>query len=78
MNKKIVAFLEISIIILAMAYYIIKIMIPEYKENTGSSDRFINSSQVVNLVEVRIDKQTDFMLAYNAKGRIIHLFFFGY
>ena len=76
MNKKLLIVLEMMIIFLAMIYYVVKEMIPEYKENRGSSDHFINSSQVVNLIEIEIDHGLDFVIALNEKTQISHLYFF--
>ena len=76
MNKKIVVFIEIIFVVVAMLYYVIKIMIPEYKENYGESDKFIQEKSYKNMVEVRIDDGCDFGLVFDNNGKIYHLFFF--
>ena len=76
MKNKLVIVLEICIILGALLFYIVKVMIPEYRESQGSSDSFIRSSRVANMVEIRIDGTTDFALLLDQEGNIYHLFFF--
>ena len=76
MKNKLVVLLEIFIIIGVMLFYMIKVMIPEYRESQGSSDSFVRSSYVINMIEICIDDTTDFALLLNQKGDIYHIFFF--
>lgn len=76
MNKKLVILLEIVLIIVGITYYVVKIGIPEYKASMGSSDPFINSKKYNNLIEIKINQNTDFGIIIDEDGNINHLFFF--
>ena len=52
MEKKIKILLEIIIIIIAITYYIVKIMMKKLKNMYGSSDRIVNPDKCVNIIEI--------------------------
>lgn len=76
MKKHTLTIIEIIIIFAIMIYYSIAVMIPEYRKSQGSSDHFIKSSQVSNMIEIYIDSSTDFALVLDLEGNIYHIFFF--
>lgn len=75
-RKYLIMILEIVLISVALFYYVIKIMIPEYRASQGSSDTFIRSSKYQNMIEVVINETTDFGIILDKEGKINHLFFF--
>lgn len=76
MERKIVVILELLAIMIALIVYSIVVVIPEYKNKIGSSDSFVQSSHYRNMIEVKIDSQTDFAFLINEEGKVYHLFFF--
>ncbi len=76
MNKKITIFIEISIVVIAIIYYVVAIMIPDFQKSQGSSDGFIKTNKYQNLIKIKIDDATDFALVLDSEGKIYHIFFF--
>ena len=75
MEKKLIILFEVLCIIGFVVYYCIVELIPEYREKYGSSDTFLNSNRYVNMVEIVIDDDMDFSLAWDSKNTVFHLFF---
>lgn len=75
MEKKIKILLEIIIIIIAITYYIVKIMMPDLKNMYGSSDRIVNPDKCVNIIEIKIDNNIDFMYLLDSNKKIYHIIF---
>lgn len=76
MNKKILVLCEILFILGASIFYIIKEVVPELKEEFGSSDVLIKTDYYKNMVEFKIDNATNFGLVINEDKEIYHLMFF--
>ena len=76
MKKRFVVLFEIFLIVIGLLYYTFKIMMPEYRNQKGSSDQYIKSDLYSNMIEIQIDGETDFALVLNQEGTIYHLFFF--
>lgn len=76
MERKILVVIEIVVILLFSIIYIFKEVIPEYKNNIGSSDRFINTSDYKNMFEFNIDNKINFSLVINEEKKIYHIMFF--
>ena len=76
MEKKIRIIFEILFVMGFAIYYTITIIVPEYKEKYGSSDKFLLTGHIINLFEINIDNGAHFSLAYNKKEQIYHIFFF--
>lgn len=76
MSNRLIVALELLGIAIALVVYSVMIVIPEYKEKLGSSDSFVNAGQYKNMIEIRLDSQTDFALLLNQKGEVYHIFFF--
>ena len=75
MNRKVVVLLECFAIFVALIVYSIRVVIPEYKEKLGSSDRFLNTNHFQNMIEIRMDS-LDVALLINEEKEVYHLFFF--
>lgn len=76
MKNKLIIIFEIIFIISAMAYYVVKELIPEYKRQFGSSDKIVNSEKCINIIEVKINNNIDYMYLINKEEKIYHLIFF--
>ena len=70
MEKKIRIIFEILFVMGFAIYYTITIIVPEYKEKYGSSDKFLLTGHIINLFEINIDNGAHFSLAYNKKEQI--------
>ncbi|MBP5678999.1 MAG: hypothetical protein J6X28_04150 [Bacilli bacterium] len=75
MNKK-GMLLEFLLVIVLLVLYTIFVVYPDYKKSQGSSDAFIRSDDYENMIEIRINDQTDFAYILNSKEQVYHLFFF--
>ena len=75
MPKKFVFILEIIAIILASFYYVLKEVIPDYKKNIGSSDKFINLENYENMVEFEIPNKINFAVIINKNKSIYQIIF---
>ena len=75
-EKRILLIVEIILIIGGLLFFTFKDAIPEYKSNYGSSDKFINTSNYKNLIEIEIDNKIDFGLIINDKYKISNIMFF--
>ncbi len=76
MAKKIIIILEIVFVIIALGYYTIKVLIPEYRDTHGSSDPFMKTKEYQNMVEIKVDDSIHFALAMNREKQIFYIFFF--
>ena len=76
MEKKLRIIFELVFILGAFVYFTIKLVIPDIKEQFGSSDRFINTSSYVNMFEVNIDNNIRYALVVNNEEKVYHLMFF--
>ena len=76
MEKKLRILFEVLFVICLCGYYVVKVMIPEYREKYGSSDAFVKTSQYQNMFEVQIDDTIHFAYLLNRKKSIYHIFFF--
>ena len=76
MKNKLIIIFEIIFIISAMAYYVVKELIPDYKRQFGSSDKIVNSEKCINIIEVKINNNIDYMYLINKEEKIYHLIFF--
>lgn len=76
MNKKIVIILEVLFVIIAFGYYILKIMIPEYREMYGSSDKLFSYSKYNSMYEFLYEDGTNFSIIVDKNGMVYHMFFF--
>lgn len=75
-ENKLLLIIEVFLIIGGLVFFTIKEAIPEYKSNYGSSDKFINTSNYKNLIEIKIDNKIDFGLIINEKHKINNILFF--
>ena len=75
MPKKFVFILEIIAIILASFYYILIEVIPDYKKNIGSSDKFINLENYENMLEFEIPNKINFAVIINKNKSIYQIIF---
>lgn len=75
MPKKFVFLLEIIAIILASFYYILIEVIPDYKKNIGSSDKFINLENYENMLEFEITNKINFAVIINKNKSIYQIIF---
>ena len=76
MEKKLTIIFEIVFVLVLIGYYIIKVMLPEYREKYGSSDTFLRTKNYNNLYEMKIDNNVHFAFVLNDKKQIYHIFFF--
>lgn len=76
MNKRFRILIEVGIMLALCGFYVIKVMIPEYREKYGSSDTFIKTKDYQNLFEVEIQPNIHFAFVYNHKKQIYHILFF--
>lgn len=76
MQKKMLIFVEVLFIIVAMVYYLVIEVIPEYKTKYGSSDSIINSSRYSNMIEFNIDDLANFGLIIDSERCVYHIMFF--
>lgn len=76
MKKKYVIILEILIILIGYLYYVITISVPKLKSSFGSSDKFINTDNYANMIDISIDSNTSFSLLIDKNKKIYHIFFF--
>ena len=76
MEKKIKIIIEIILFFILLAYCVITVVIPKYKNKYGSSDKYIFTSNYVNIFEIDIKDNAHFSLLYNKKGKIYHILFF--
>ena len=74
MEKKLRILFEVLFVVILCGFYIVKVMIPEYKEKYGSSDTFIKTKNYQNLFEIKIDNLR-FAYVYNDKKQIYHILF---
>ena len=74
MEKKLRILFEVLFVVILCGFYIVKVMIPEYREKYGSSDTFIKTKNYQNLFEIKIDNLR-FAYVYNDKKQIYHIFF---
>ena len=75
MEKKLVIIFEIIFVIVAIGYYVVKEMIPEYKTMYGSSDKIVNSEKMTNMIEVKVDDNIDFIIMFDDNEKIYHMMF---
>lgn len=76
MNNKVLIIGEILFIIGASIFYIIKEVVPDLKEEYGSSDRFIKTDYYKNMLEFKIDNEINFGIVINEQKELYHLMFF--
>jgi len=76
MNNKWMIIGEVLIVIIALGYYAIKEILPNYREVFGSSGSLINTITYINMFEFNIDDSTNFSVAVSNKNKISHLFFY--
>ena len=76
MEKKLRILFEVGFVLVLVGYYIIKVMLPEYRERYGSSDTFLRTKNYHNMYEMKIDQSVHFALVLNDKKQIYHIFFF--
>lgn len=75
MDKKIVIIFEILFVVVAICYYVVKEMIPEYKNMYGSSDKIVNPEKMDNMIEIKVDDVTDFIILIDKNKNIYHMIF---
>lgn len=76
MNKKLVILFEILFVVVAFGYYIITIMIPEYREKYGSSDKLFSFNKYNSMYEFLYEDGTNFSIVLDDDKKIYHIFFF--
>ena len=76
MEKKIIILLEVLFVVGALGFYMVKELIPEYRDSHGSSDSFLNAKHYHNMVEWNVDDAVHFSTVFNSDQKIIHIFFF--
>ena len=76
MEKKVRILFEILFVVGAIIYYVVTILIPDIKENMGSSDSLISVKDYQNMVEIEIDSKIDFAMVINDQKEVYHLLFF--
>ena len=75
-SDKIVAIIEVVVLLILMIGYFIKVCLPDIKKNIGSSDKIISYTNYLNMFEVNIDGDVDFAFAINKDYKINHIMFF--
>lgn len=75
MNKKIVTIIEIVAIIIVLILALCFKFYPEYQKTKGSSDYFINTKNYEDLVEIKINNSTNFILMISSNNRVNHIIF---
>ena len=75
-SDKIVAIIEVIVLLISMIVYFIKVCLPDIKKNIGSSDRIISYTNYLNMFEVNIDGDVDFAFVVNKDYKINHIMFF--
>ena len=78
MEKKLKIIIELVIFVILVIYISIKVVLPEVRQQFGSSDKFINTSHYQNMFEIKIDNNIRFALAINDKKEIYHIMFLEY
>lgn len=76
MKKNFVIILEVLVIFFASLYYIVFVVLPEYRENKGSSDSFIQVEKYKNMFELSIDENILFSLLINNDRHVFSILFF--
>lgn len=76
MEKKLMIIAEVLFVLIAITYYTIKELIPEYKTKFGSSDKIVNPTKYKNMVEISLDNGIDFALLIDENKKVFHIFFF--
>lgn len=76
MSKKILVIGEILFIIIASIFYIVKEIVPQYREEFGSSDVLIKTDYYKNMIEFNIDNTVNFAVILSEDKKIYHLMFF--
>ena len=74
MSKKSMIIIEIIIVIGLFIWYTYKELIPELKEQYGSSDKFMNTNKYYNMIELKIE-DINFAIVLDQNNTIYHLFF---
>lgn len=74
MNDKIQSILKVLIIIIMIILAMIFKFIPEYKNSKGSSDTYIDLNEYESIVEVKVNKKTNFLLIIT-KSKISNILF---
>lgn len=74
MNDKIQSILKILIIIILIILALIFKFIPEYKDSKGSSDTYININEYESIIELKVNKKTNFLLVIT-KSKISNILF---
>lgn len=75
MKEKTKNILELLAIIIIMIIMLIVKVIPEYKASIGSSDKYIDTDNFVDLIEFTINNKTNFALVTDTKNVTNILFF---
>lgn len=76
MEKKLIIAFEIIFVIVAITYYVVKDLIPEYKTRFGSSDKIVNPEKCTNIIEIKINNDIDYIYLLDKEKKIYHLIFF--
>ena len=69
-SDKIVAIIEVIVLLISMIVYFIKVCLPDIKKNIGSSDRIISYTNYLNMFEVNIDGDVNFAFVINKDYKI--------
>lgn len=75
MNKKVIIF-EVIIILIAFIYYFVFIMIPEYKKSIGSSDHLFKYDKYTDMYEFLYDDGCNFSIILDNENVVYHILFF--
>lgn len=76
MNKRLITLIEIIVIIIIVILSVCFKFYPEYKNNQGSSDSFLDIENYKDIVEVSINEGPNFALITNNNNEITSIFFF--
>ena len=75
-SDKIVAIIEVIVLLILMIAYFIKVCLPDIKKNIGSSDKIISYTNYLNMFEINIDGDVNFAFVINKDYKINHIMFF--
>ena len=75
MEKKLIIIAEIVFVVIAVGYYTVKELIPDFKKQFGSSDRIVNPEKCTNIIEIKINDDVDYIYLLDNEEKIYHIIF---
>ena len=71
MEKKLIIIAEIVFVVIAVGYYTVKELIPDFKKQFGSSDRIVNPEKCTNIIEIKINDDVDYIYLLDNEEKMI-------